>query len=115
MYQLGEAGAKTLQSLLAAPEWSLSADEFLRQVEQPMLVIFGKRDTVVDWRESIGVYRAAFMKSGNRDLTIKTFADADHEMRPGATRQSKDSTFVSGYTETMIRWLKARDLADVPR
>lgn len=50
--------------------------------DRPTLAIFGKRDTVVDWRESIEVYRSAFRKSGNRDLTIEVFDDADHEMLP---------------------------------
>lgn len=108
MYRCDEAGVRPLQALLKNPEWSFEAGEFLRQVQQPTLAIFGKRDAVVDWRESIDVYRSAFEQSGNRDLTVKVFDDADHEMLPSAKQRSSDSIFVRGYIETMIRWLEAR-------
>lgn len=111
MYQMDDAGAKQLQSLLAAPEWSLTAEEFLQQVEQPTLAIFGKRDVVVDWRESVDVYRRAFQRSGNRDLTIETFEDADHEMYPSRALPGHSSKFVPGYIETMIRWLQGQGFA----
>lgn len=109
-YQMDEAGAKQLQSFLAAPEWSYTAEEFLRQIEQPTLAIWGKRDAVVDWRESVDIYRRAFQESGNRDLTIELFEDADHEMSA-----SEPPTFVPGYLETMIRWLRVRGFAGVAR
>ena len=107
-YEMDEAGVKQLQSFLAAPEWSFTAEEFLRQLEQPTLAIWGKRDAVVDWRESVDIYRRAFKESGNRDLTIKLFEDADHEMIA-----SKVQTLVPGYIETMIRWLRLRGFAGV--
>jgi len=110
-YQMDEAGAKQLQSLLAAPEWSLTAEEFLQHIEQPTLAIFGKRDAVVDWQESIEVYERAFKRSGNRDLTIRIFEDADHDMHPSETQPRTGSTFVPGYVETMVQWLKARGFA----
>ncbi len=107
-YQMDETGAKQLQALLAAPEWSLSAAEFLEQVTQPTLAIFGKRDAVVDWRESVDVYRRSFKRSGNRDLTIKLFADADHEMFPSESPPRRTSVFARGYVDTMVAWLRAR-------
>ncbi|HEY7639532.1 MAG TPA: alpha/beta hydrolase [Steroidobacteraceae bacterium] len=107
-YQLDLAGARNLQALLRDPAWSLEAGAFLRYVNQPTLAIFGKRDAVVDWRESIAIYRSAFEQSGNRDLTIKVFDDADHEMLPSADGRSANSIFVYGYLQTMISWLDAR-------
>ena len=108
MYRCDEADVRTLQALLKDPAWSVEAGEFVRQLNQPTLAIFGKRDAVVDWRESIDVYRSAFEQSGNRDLTVKAFDEADHEMLPSSNQRSPDSIFVRGYIETMISWLEAR-------
>jgi alpha-beta hydrolase superfamily lysophospholipase len=107
-YPCDEASVRTLQALLKDPAWSVEAGEFLRQMHQPTLAIFGKHDAVVDWRESIDVYRSAFEQSGNRDLTVKVFDEADHEMLASSKQHSPDSIFVRGYIETMIRWLEAR-------
>jgi hypothetical protein len=110
-YQCDEPGVRTLQGLLKDPAWSLDAGEFLRQVEQPTLAIFGRRDAVVDWRESMEVYRSAFRQSGNRHLSGKVLDDADHEMLPGPEKRLPNSIFVRGYLETMISWLEARAFA----
>lgn len=114
-YQMDLAGANQLKSFLAAPEWSLSAEEFLQQVRQPTLAIFGERDSVVDWRESVDAYRRAFKQSGNRDLTIRVFEDADHEMLPSKPRPRRNSMFVHGYVETMLAWLNARGFTGTMR
>jgi pimeloyl-ACP methyl ester carboxylesterase len=114
-YQMDSAGAKQLQSFLAAPEWSLTAEEFLRQVKQPTLAIFGKRDSLVDWEESVDVYRRAFKQSGNRNLTIRIFEDADHEMLPSKASLRRNSMYVHGYVETMVAWLNARGFAGTVR
>jgi hypothetical protein len=99
-------GARELQSLLAQPEWSYTAEEFLEQTSQPTLAIFGKRDAIVDGSESVDVYRRAFAKSGNRNLTIKLFEDADHFMfQP---EQQGQTRFVSGYIDAMVQWLEQR-------
>jgi pimeloyl-ACP methyl ester carboxylesterase len=75
-------------------------DTALRELRQPVLAIFGDRDDVVNWRESIHVYREAFRSGGNGDVTIKVFRDADHElMHVGSTQP------VGGYLETMKKWL----------
>src|SRR5258705_13238353 len=74
------ATAQSLEKIPVQPEWSISADTFLEQLTQPTLAIFGERDALVDWRESVQIYRSSFARSGNRDLTIKRFKEADHEM-----------------------------------
>lgn len=105
-FRLDEAGAGELQSLLARPEWSYTAEEFLQQVNLPTLAIFGKRDTIVDGSESADVYRRAFERAGNRDLTIEFFDDADHYMfQP---EQQGQKRFARGYIHTMIEWLEDR-------
>jgi uncharacterized protein len=76
-------------------------DTALRELRQPVLAIFGDRDDVVDWRESIQVYREAFKSGGNGDVTIKVFKDADHEL----LRVDSKTQPVAGYLETMKQWL----------
>ncbi|MEZ0472987.1 alpha/beta hydrolase family protein [Luteimonas salinilitoris] len=99
-------------AILSAPEWSINADEFLTQLRQPTLAVFGQRDRFVDWRESVDVYRDSFERSGNRDLTIKVFKDADHDMlAPAADPSSPQAVHVDGYMEAMVEWLKARNFA----
>lgn len=100
--------------MLAQPEWSIDASVFLEQLDQPTLAIFGERDAVVDWRESIAVYRDSFARSGHRDLTLKTFPDADHEMVAPAARRGAGSPFAEGYLATMIEWLAARNFTGKP-
>lgn len=108
-FKLDMAGARELQSLLAQPEWSYTAEEFLQQTSQPTLAIFGKRDTIVDGSESVEIYRRAFERSGNRDLTIELFDDADHFMfQP---QQQGQRMFARGYIDTMIHWLEERKFA----
>jgi alpha-beta hydrolase superfamily lysophospholipase len=105
-FQLDDASSGELRQLLAAPEWWLSADVFLEQLRQPTLAIFGERDAVVDWRESIDSYRRAFARSGNKKLTLRTFPTADHEML--LPRKADDPlTFVPGFLAAMEQWLKA--------
>ena len=82
-------------------------DTALRELHQPVLAIFGDRDDAVDWRESIQVYREAFKRGGNRDVTIRVFKGADHElMRSGSKTQPVD-----GYLEAMKKWLTRHSAA----
>ena len=113
-YGLDAATAESIRVLLEQPEWSIDASVFLEQLHRPTLAIFGERDAVVDWRESMTVYRNSFARSGHRDLTIKTFPEADHEMVPPASARRVGSTVVEGYLETMIEWLAARNFTGKP-
>jgi pimeloyl-ACP methyl ester carboxylesterase len=102
-----------LRAFQTDPQWSISAELFLQELDVPTLAIFGERDMQVDWRESIDVYHSAFARGGNGDLTIKTFQDADHDMQPPLNqRRLRHSIFVDGYIETMIEWLRAHNLTE---
>jgi len=50
----------------------------LERTTCPVLAIFGAKDRNVDAAASAQVYKKALQQAGNRDVTIKTFADADH-------------------------------------
>lgn len=94
------------------PEWSISADLVLADVEQPTLAIFGDRDPLIDTPESIAIYRRTFARSGNDDLTVRTLRNAGHAMV--ATPANKDpagSMFADGYLTTMVAWLQAHNFA----
>jgi pimeloyl-ACP methyl ester carboxylesterase len=93
--------------------WTTSADTYLSELEVPLLAIFGDRDDKIDWRESIRAYREACARAGNRDLTIKVFRNASHDLfdaRPGkAAPDQPQPGLVPGYLATMTDWLRARD------
>jgi len=85
-----------------ASDYVLRADTFLRELRQPTLAIFGGRDIQVDWRTSERLYREAFALGSNSALTIKVFPDAGHNL------YGTDSSFVKGYVDLMVDWLKLR-------
>lgn len=85
-----------------ARDYALSADTYLRALRQPTLAIFGDRDVQVDWRTSVKIYRESFELAGNRDLTVKVFKNAGHELS-----EEGGSGFVDGYVELMVDWLRA--------
>ncbi len=81
----------------------------------PVLVIFGERDTLIDVQESVETYRTVLQRVGNRDVTIKVFAGADHgpflsqtggmkEMQ--RSLQQAERPFPPGYLDLMADWLQ---------
>lgn len=93
--------------------WTTSADTYLSALDVPLLAIFGDRDDKIDWRESIRAYREAYAHAGNRDLTIKVFKNASHDLfdaRPAkAAPNQPQRRLAPGYLATMTDWLRARD------
>ena len=81
-------------------------DTALRELKQPTLAIFGDHDVLVDWRESVAIYRESFKRANNHDLTIKIFKGADHNIYGIGRTKSVD-----GYPDTMTSWLRARGFA----
>ncbi len=75
-------------------------DTALRELRQPVLAIYGDRDVLVDWRESAEIYKESLRFGGNKDLTVKVFRNADHNLFEAGTRQLTD-----GYLRTMRVWL----------
>lgn len=105
------AGYRTNQQ---ARDYLLRADTYLVQLHQPTLAIFGEQDVQVDWRTSVPVYQESFKKAHNRDLTIKTYPGAGHNLYRDPGPQGKApgrSKFVAGYLELMVEWLRAHGFA----
>lgn len=103
---------------LAALRASLIFDprSTLERVRTPTLAIFGALDKNVDAARSAAGFRAAFQRSGMRDLTIVRLPGADHTLvrSPGGYEDtpSEPVRFAPGYPGTMIRWLSKRGFAD---
>jgi uncharacterized protein len=79
-------------------------DTALRELQQPVLALFGDHDVLVDWRESVRIYRESFSSGGNDNFTIKIFKNADHNLMAVGSQ----SRFVDGYLQTMQTWLAKR-------
>ena len=81
--------------------------KLLASLDAPVLAIFGEKDTNVDWRKTAKLYRDSI-----ESLTIRTFPDANHILKPGETGGIRemlgpglDGPWVEGYVDTMIDWL----------
>jgi alpha-beta hydrolase superfamily lysophospholipase len=77
-------------------------DTALRELQQPVLALFGDRDVLIDWRDSVPILRASLRAGGNRDLTIKVFRNADHNLMSVGS----DPQFVPGYLPLLRDWLR---------
>jgi pimeloyl-ACP methyl ester carboxylesterase len=87
----------------------------LKRVKCPVLILVGGRDTIVPARKSAVVIEDILKKAGNKEVTVKTFANADHFMHttrtggPGGTfATGRKKEFVPEYCATITRWLAAR-------
>jgi pimeloyl-ACP methyl ester carboxylesterase len=99
----------------SSPNLGVDAAELLAHVACPVLALFGERDSQVDWRESVAVYRSALV--ANRDVTIRTFPGADHcllHSETGSMRETgrhwaeKTVRPVAGYVDAIMSWLTER-------
>ena len=100
--------------------WRSDAREGLASVQCPTLGVFGDQDINVDFAESAHEYKRIFNESGNPDLTIKIYPNAQHalfknktidNLRPGALAVIKmellgDDIFAEGYLDFVAQWAK---------
>lgn len=70
----------------------------LREVDQPVLALYGTEDRAVPPVQSAQILVDTLAGSGNRALTIRFFAGADHGLRVGGD-------LAPGYLETMVTWI----------
>jgi dipeptidyl aminopeptidase/acylaminoacyl peptidase len=71
----------------------------LEQVRVPVLAIWGERDELVPVAESRAAVERAFARGGNRNVTYRVFAEADHSMNTQSGPQPSPE-----YLETMLEW-----------
>jgi len=96
---------------------------WLKNINCPVLALFGEKDENVDWKESISVYENEFVKNNNDDFTIKSYPDSDHSLylkNPFEDeKMSKEAQFYSfifnpyqylnrEYVMDMVNWLSNR-------
>jgi pimeloyl-ACP methyl ester carboxylesterase len=87
----------------------------LEGVKCPVLVLVGGRDTIVPAKKGAALLEAIVKKAGNKDVTTRTFAGADHFMhaaRTGGPREmfakGRKKEFVPGDLAAITGWLAPR-------
>ena len=84
----------------------------LAQVKVPVLAIFGEKDRNVNWRNTVALYSKTIGKNPNASLTIRTFADGNHNLQQAQTGglremlQMSEHSASAGYYEAMMDWLQ---------
>jgi pimeloyl-ACP methyl ester carboxylesterase len=90
-------------------------DKVLDKVNCPVLAIFGKKDSQVDWRKTKALYKETIGKNPHTTLAIKTFPNGNHIIetcKTGGYREKLEKReFCEGYLETMSSWLAANGLS----
>lgn len=99
--------------------WRYDARALLRYIDCPTLAIFGEKDQNIDISNSIQVYQAEFMKSGNDDLEVRVYSSAQHgilrdksfgDISPGLWFMIKleflgKEAFAESYLEYVSEWI----------
>ncbi len=86
--------------------------EMLSRLDVPVLAISGEKDCNVDWRKTDALYAATIGRNPKAQLTIRTFADGNHNLqqcKTGGLREMEEMTdrrACDGYYATMTDWLK---------
>lgn len=99
------------------PYWALSKWgaayrplDYWRQVRAPVLLVFGTHDERVPPVRSADAIVAALKSTGNTNVTLKMFANADHAFK--AVPQSPADGWtkhVPEYAGTLVNWARAQD------
>jgi dipeptidyl aminopeptidase/acylaminoacyl peptidase len=89
----------------------------LEKVKCPVLAIWGELDMLVPAQKSKEIFEKALKKSENKDLTLKIFPNADHNLtltKTGGWKEQAENLrngklqLAPGYFELMGDWLKKR-------
>lgn len=84
----------------------------LRVSSTPTLALYGALDRNVDAIDSAVHLREYLTRAGNRDVTIKVYQNAGHQLIVSQSGYNGDATpperFVAGYPQVMIEWLARR-------
>ena len=89
------------------PDYQYDPVPALENLTCPLLAIWGEADQLVPVEKSVAVFREALEKSGNADLTIRIFPQADHNLH------LPDGSLAPGFWETMKDWLRRRLDTDI--
>lgn len=77
----------------------------LEQVRVPVLAVWGQNDLLVPVAESQAAIERAFMRGGNREVTYRVFAGADHSIQTeqGLQGRNPDPAYLDLLTEWILR------------
>jgi pimeloyl-ACP methyl ester carboxylesterase len=83
------------------------------QVDVPVLALFGGLDVQVDTAQNRPALEAALAEAGNDDVTVESFANANHLFQQAITGSPNEYAtlppdFVPGFLTTISDWLLAR-------
>jgi pimeloyl-ACP methyl ester carboxylesterase len=101
MYEFDDSTA----SIILVPGFS----KILKNIQCPVLAIFGEKDSQVDWQKTMSYYKQTIGTNPKSKLTIKTFPNCNHMIQKSKTggMDEKDSGgFGAGFFETMNEWIK---------
>ena len=87
--------------------------DILKNIQCPVLAIFGEKDSQIDWQKTITFYKETIGVNPKSELTIKTFPNCGHVLYKCKTcgLDTEDLKLYNyqpcdGYYETMTIWLK---------
>ena len=90
-------------------------EKTLKTINCPVLSISGKKDSQVDWKKTIKLYKETIGNNENADLIIKTLSNCNHNMQQCVTGALFEDLSESkwkacdGYYDAMLTWLKEKE------
>ena len=92
--------------------------EILKKVNCPVLAIFGKKDTQVNWRKTLELYQTTMGQNDNSILTIKTLDNCNHNMQKcdtgalGEDLKKYNWQACDDYYSIITNWLKRQKVIE---
>jgi fermentation-respiration switch protein FrsA (DUF1100 family) len=85
----------------------------LRKIKVPILAIFGEKDMQVPPDLNVPALKKAVEVSGNKDVAIKIFPDANHLFQKAGNGQATEyptlkKEFVDGFLDLIVDWVKEK-------
>jgi dienelactone hydrolase len=82
----------------------------LRAVRQPVLAIFGGKDTLTPTHESAALWANALREGGNTDYSVRLFPNGTHGLEEAGRTGSPlemlvEPRWVASYFDTVVRWI----------
>jgi pimeloyl-ACP methyl ester carboxylesterase len=102
-------GLKSEANFTMDPPGAYDPAPVLQNLRVPILAVYGESDNRVLARKNAVRMRSALKLAGNRDVTVKLFPNADHDMIIAAGKGSDGylarSRYADGYLEYLVRWI----------
>lgn len=99
--------------------WRSDASQQLKNINVPVLALFGEEDLNVNVNDSVATYRREFERAGHNDFTIKIFPNATHNLTKANYRNTQlpglpdailinvlgDNIFSEGVLDYLADWV----------